>query len=755
MRKRSSAGPPAGPGGSRLKLRALALLALPLLGSLWLRLPYAPLQAARRSLAGVQLTDRSGRLLYRVPGPGGAFASRLSRRELTPGAREMFVGLEDRRFFLHRGIDPLAVARAGLDNLRRGRVVSGASTITMQAARLLAPHRGGLPGKLHEALMALRLEATLSKEQILLLYLDLLPFGANAIGLGAAAEAYFDRRLGELSPAQLLLLATLPRAPAALDPFRHPEALRRQALSLASRAGVTPAEVEQALASIRRGRPVLRAPHFVFSVLNELPRLGASIPAAQELTRVVTTLDLEAYQALCQELEGGLAHTPALRNAAGLALDNASGEVLAWAGAPGFLERSAASSIDALRVRSPSGSTLKPFLYALALERGYTCASLLPDLSLSFGTEEGYRPENFDRRSRGLVRLRTALAGSLNVPAVYLLSRLGLRDFLSFLATLGLELGPEEAAGLGLGAAVGNAPVSLLELARAFSVFPRGGTLPELRLVRELELASGRRIPVPAASARRVLSAESAWLVWAMLSDPSARATGFGTRSRLSTSFPAMFKSGTAAGYHSLWCLGATAEHTVGVWAGNLDRRAAFGATGSSLPAAAVTATLAGLRRAAAETDGRRPSGLVAPATLRRERVCALTGLRACPACPATRLEHFRSGTVPTRVCPVHAGRLGLEGLAMELFLEGRPGPRVLFPRDGAVFYRDPAAGGQAQSLSAWIAARPGETLEVRLNGEARLLPPPYDLELPSRPGFYRLEVMGPGGREALSYTVR
>jgi penicillin-binding protein 1C len=255
---------------------------------------------------------------------------------------------------------------------------------------------------------------------------------------------------------------------------------------------------------------------------------------------------------------------------------------------------------------------------------------------------------------------------------------------------------------------------------------------------------------------RRVLSAESAWLVWAVLSDPSARVTGFGTRSRLSTAFPAMFKSGTAAGYHSLWCLGATAEHTVGVWAGNLDRRAAFGATGSSLPAAAVTATLAGLRREAERiNEGQSASGPTAPATLRRERICALTGLRVSPSCPATRLEYFRQGTVPTRACPVHAGRLGLGALALELFLEGKPGPRVLFPRDGAVFYRDPAAGERGQSLSAWIAARPGELLEVSLNGETRLLPPPYTLELPARPGSYRLEVTGPGGREALSYAVR
>jgi penicillin-binding protein 1C len=709
------------------------------------------------------VTDHAGRLLYRVPGPGGSYTARLSRQELTPAVREVFVRLEDRRFFHHRGIDPLAVARAGLENLRRGRAVSGASTITMQAARLLAPHGGGLGGKLLEALTALRLEATLSKEQILLLYLNLLPFGGNTTGLAAAAEAYFDRSLGELAPGQLLLLAILPRAPAALDPFRHPEALRRAALALAGRVGVSAGGVEQALASIRRGRAVLRAPHFAFHILNELPRLAASIPAGEMLVRVVTTLDLEVYRDLAARLEGALARTPALHSAAGLALDNATGEILAWACLPDFLQRSEASAIDAVLLRHPSGSTLKPFLYALALERGYTCASLLPDLPLSFGGREGYRPENFDRRSRGLIRLRSALAGSLNVPAVYLLSRLGMRDFLSFCATLGLDQGPE-AADLGLGVAVGNGTASLLELARAFSVFPRGGTVAELRLVRELTLSSGRRIALPLAGHRRVLSPESAWLVWDILSDPAARVTGFGTRSRLSTPFPAMFKSGTAGGYHSLWCLGATSEHTVGVWAGNLDRRAAFGATGSSLPAEVVTATLAGLRRKetgsgfpppAIPPPAMPPPAMPPPAALEEARICTLTGLLACPACPAARLENFRRGTVPARACPVHLGRLDLEALALELFLQGGPGPRVLFPRNGAVFYRDPSAGQQVQSLAAWIAAPRNEVLEVRLNGESRRLSHPFDLELPARPGIYRLEVMSAGGRDALTYAVR
>jgi len=759
MSLKPSAAAPAGLSGSprrRLRLRALALLLFPLLTAAALRLPYAPLEAHRASLAGVRLTDRHGRLLAALPGAQGAFLLRLGSGEIPPEVRRIFVLLEDRRFFRHCGLDPLALARAARDNLRRGGVVSGASTISMQAARLLAPHRGGWRGKLRESLAALRLEAVLDKQEILRLYLNLLPFGRNTVGVGAAAVTCFDRPLQELSPAQILLLATLPRSPSLLDPFRHPSALGDAAAALSPRVGIPAEEVRQALTTLRRGRPQRSAPHFTAYIANELPRLAALRAGGRQIVRVTTTLDLGLYRAAAGMLAAELAAAggqPALQDAAAIVLDNAGGEILAYAGAPGLKPAGPHADIDAARVRNPSGSALKPFLYALALERGWTCASLLPDLALSFGAAESYRPENFDRRSRGLVRLRSALAGSLNVPAVYLLSRLGLPDFLRTLSRLGLEPGP--AGSLGLGAAIGNAPVSLLELTRAFAALPRGGLLPPLSGVRFLVTAEGTEIPAPmegAGAGPRVFSRESAWLIGSVLSDPSARATGFGTRSRLNAAFPAMFKSGTASGYFSLWCLGATREHTVGVWAGSLDRRPAPGATGSSVPAAVARALLEALRERpgtgrASEEDPAPPPGLEAA------RICTLTGFLASPACPSGREELFRQGTVPRRTCPVHGAGQGLEDLALELFLEGGSGPRVLYPRDGATFYRD---GLEApQGIPAWIAARREETLEVRLNGETRELKHPFRLELPVRPGNYLLEVRGQAGRDAVRYEIR
>ncbi len=771
MSPKCSAGPPAGSSGlppRRLRLRALALLLFPLLSAAALRLPYAPLQAHLHSLAGVRLADRHGRLLGAIPGARGAFCLRLGRGEVPPEVERIFVRLEDRRFLRHRGVDPLALARAAHDNLRRGRVVSGASTISMQTARLLQPHAGGWGGKLRESLAALRLEAVLDKGEILRLYLNLLPFGRNIVGAGAAAAAYFDRPLEELSPAQVLLLATLPRAPSLLDPFGSPGALGGAALALAPRVGIAADDVRQALTTLRRGGPPRLAPHFLLYVGNELPRLAALRSGGRQVVQVTTTLDLEVYRRTAELLERELARAagagkPALRDAAAVVLDNAGGEILAYIGAPGAGAQPAGphADVDAARVRNPSGSTLKPFLYALALERGWTCASLLPDLALSFGGPESYRPENFDRRSRGLVRARTALAGSLNVPAVYLLSRLGLPEFLRTLGRLGLE--PGTAAGLGLGAAIGNAPVSLLELTRAFSVFPRGGLLPPLRTVRALVTADGLCLAAAAPVGPRVFSRESAWLIGSVLSDPSARATGFGTRSRLNAPFPAMFKSGTASGYFSLWCLGATPAATVGIWAGSLDRRQAPGVTGSSVPAAVARALLEELQGRPPQAPAAGgpeeapppapPSPAPPPPGLEVSEICTLTGYLASPACPSAREELFRQATRPQRVCPVHAGGQSLEALAMDLFLGGSEGPRVLYPRDGATFYRD---GLEAlQRIPAWIAVRGRQALEARLNGESRALPYPFRLDLPVRPGSYLLEVIGEHGRDAVRYVVR
>ena len=761
--------------------RLIPFIFLPLATALLLYLPDPALRRLRFGREGVVIADRFGATLYSIPGRNGEHQHRLSWAEVPQSLGETFVRLEDRRFYKHGGVDLLAVGRAASVNLRAGRIVSGASTIPMQLARLTHPHHGGLTGKLKEVLWALYLEARLSKRQILLLYLNNLPFGYNTLGVGAASRTYFSLPPKDLSAAQILLLAVIPKAPSLYDPFASPanlSALRQRAVSLAAFLSIPPEQVDRAMGTFRRGEAELRAPHFVRYVMQSLKAGEPGDLDDLEVARIFTTLDLELYDALSERIRQRLAAVERdrsadfsgtgsggtgaarLRNASALVLDNRSGEVLGWVGSQDFFDSENGGQIDGVLRKNSSGSTLKPFLYAAALERGYTASSLLPDLALTFGAREGYRPENFDRRSRGLVRLRTALASSLNVPAVYLLSRIGLERFLGLCRELGIEIPADTEARAGLGAAVGNLEVTLLELVRAFSVFPNGGLLPELRVIREAETAGGRRIPINGTraggfkpEAKRVFREQTAWLISDILADPAARATGFGTGSRFNTSFPAIFKSGTASEYTSLWCLGAAAGYSAGVWAGNFDGRPAFGATGSSLPAALVVEVLEDLSSKRGDPADIPASG--PPDGLTEVRICSQTGYRAAAGCPATRREYYVSGSQPGAICPVHGQGATLEELLNQTILEGQRRARILFPRNGMVFYREGSTAVDSQGIPGWVAADPADRITLRLNGRVLQPADPTRPLLPVQPGRYRLEVEGRFGKDEVTYTVR
>jgi penicillin-binding protein 1C len=766
--------------GRMKRFRRLILFLLPpLLTAVLLYLPDPSLEQMRRGWEGVVIADRFGRTLYSIPTRDGGYQHRLSRAQIPDAVGEVFVRLEDRRFYQHGGIDLPAAGRAVFLNLRERRIVSGASTIPMQLARLIHPHGGGALGKTEEILRALYLEARLSKRQILLLYLNNLPFGYNTLGVGAAARTYFSVPLQELASAQLLLLAVIPKAPGLYDPFASPEnreALRDRAEALAPLLSVRPEEVDRAMGSFRRGGAEFTAPHFVRYLVESTKEQPPEELKGLEIVRIISTLDCELYAAVSRSVRERLAAAdPAgddrnsaprsapgairLRNASALVMDNLSGEVLAWVGSQDFFDSENGGQIDGVLRKNSSGSTLKPFLYAAALERGYTAATLLPDLALTFGAEEGYRPENFDRRSRGLVRLRTALASSLNVPAVYLLSRIGLQEFLSVCSELGVQIPEDCEARVGLGAAVGNLEVTLLELVRAFGVFPNRGLLTDVRVIREVETAAGRRIPIGGQGggshleSKRVFREQTAWLISDMLADPAARAGGFGPDSRFNTAFSAVFKSGTASEYTSLWCLGAVPGYSVGVWAGNFDGRSAFGATGSSLPAAVVVEVLERLhsgqedRRDIPNPD--RPPGITAV------RVCSQTGFRASSACPATREEYFTAGSAPGRICPVHGQGGNMEELLLQVVLGEEGRARILFPRNGMIFYREGGAATDSQGIPGWIASYPEDRVTVRLNGRVLAPDNPSRPQLPVQPGRYRLEVEGRFGEDSVTYTVR
>jgi penicillin-binding protein 1C len=678
--------------------------------------PYPELDSYRNRSYGFTALDRNGNALRVFPSADGVKREWMPVGEIPSGALRIFIRAEDARFYLHPGIDPAAVVAASLRNLRAGRVVSGASTITMQLARLLKPRDHGLRGKLLEAFDALRLEARLSKKQILELWINGIPFGGNIEGLPAASRARFGRDARGLDDARTVLLAVIPRRPGLYDPARFTNAARSEnsavnaALALARRCrldldetALTEAAAEAEPGKLADEKTPFYAPHFT----DRIAAVSARAEGGIQTVRTTLDLDLQLYAEKRLASELALLENNRVGNGAVLAVDNSSGEVLVYIGSASWFDDARSGKIDGVRVKNQPGSCLKPFLYALALEKGFTPNDILPDIPTVFGSSEAYSPGNFNRRFNGPVRLRIALASSLNIPAVYLLERLGVRNFEDWLAGLGFDSIAASAGSYGLGLALGNAEVSLEELTRAFAVFPRGGRAMNFTFT----------IRGQETEARQIMTPYSAWIITDILSDQASRFTGFGRASTFSTEFPSMFKTGTANQFQHIWALGASPRYTVGVWMGNFSGETVIGRTGSSIPARIAVDLLKALEQTAGSTKGfPQVTGGV-----REVRICSLSGMAAGPYCAGTAREllpsdkketgglctwHRQPGTDPAYPPEYQAWlaerfRKGIPGSPgdRDLQIPGSGSSRIRLPVSGSVFYFDPSLPPEAQAI--------------------------------------------------------
>ncbi|MCA9546444.1 MAG: transglycosylase domain-containing protein, partial [Myxococcales bacterium] len=528
------------PWRRRLRRLALAAAGLALVAGLglWITVravPFPPSALAPTHTESRRLLDRHGRPLREALSDADGRGVWRPLAEISPWVAKAFVALEDRRFAQHPGVDLRGVARALRDNLRAGRVVAGGSTLTQQVVKLtLAPPRT-LGGKLSEALWALRLERALPKAGILEQYVNRVPFGHGAVGIEAAARLYLDTPADRLSLAQAALLAGIPRAPSVLNPLSAPErALARQRSVLAQMRAVgliTAAQEAEALAEpVRLVTPerAFRAPHFTTFALADGATRGS----------VRTTLDLDAQAAVedATHITLRALREKRVRQAAVVVLDNATGQVLAWVGSGDFFADAAGQVDMVLGLRQP-GSTLKPFVYGLGLEGGLSELSALPDFPLFFPTALGdYRPRNYDRRYHGWVTLRAALANSYNVPAVWMAQRVGVGALLGRLRALGFDSLDRPALHYGLGLALGNGEVRLIELANAYRTLANGGQHTPWRW----------RLDAPPGEPTRVMPTWAAHLLTDILADPIARAPAFGRYGPLELPFPAAAKTGTS-----------------------------------------------------------------------------------------------------------------------------------------------------------------------------------------------------------------
>jgi penicillin-binding protein 1C len=658
----------------------------------------------------------------------------VSLGEMAPALIDATIAAEDQRFRLHPGVDPVAAGRALLSMpLKR----SGASTITQQLARRLYLSDDSKPllvRKAREAFIALQIEASLSKDQILELYLNEVYYGRGAYGIEAAARVYFGVSARNLDLAQAALLAGFPQRPALFsdEPLgASARARQRYVLEQMVRTGKislkeAAAAFEQPLAVLEHAAPGLGA-HFVQYVFSELTAVAPALVDRNDLV-IETTLDagLQAETERLVRLHLERLEEKGVGNAAVVVLNPATGAVLAMVGGRDFHADIEGAQINmATRPRQP-GSALKPFLYAVALERGFTAATPLLDMPTTLQTPAGpYTPLNFDRRYRGVVSLRVALASSLNIPAVRTLEDIGRDSFLDVLHRAGLStLSDAEAYGPAL--ALGSGEVRLLDLTAAYGAFMNEGLLVPPYVIERIRDSLGAVLYERGrAVVSRVTSPEAAFLIADILSDPVARIPGFGMVTPFELPHPTAVKTGTTTEYRDNWAIGVTPARAVGVWVGNTDNQPMRGISGVD-GAGPIWRAVMELASQGLPREWPAP-----PAGVRRATVCA-TPAPPGGACAAPLTEWFFAGTEPAAL-----------GDAIGISVPGPEPQIILHPSRGSVFVLSPELGEEGLLLRAWLPPAATE-VEFVLDGESLGPVPASQASLAWTPvvGKHRLEVI-------------
>ncbi len=668
-----------------------------LLGAAWWAASLYPMSSVQALEYSTVVLDRQGRLLRPYAIAEGRWRLRAMPNDVDPRYLKLLFAYEDKRFYAHSGVDPLALARAAWQWAINGRIISGGSTLTMQVARLLEPrNERTLLVKLKEIARAIELEYALSKQDILALYLSLAPFGGNLEGVRAASLAYFGKEPARLTPGEAALLVALPQSPEARRPDRSAEAARRardRVLDRIAAAGLLPAdEAAQAKAEPvpagRRAMPMW-APHAADQAVAAAPQRKThhlTIDAA--LQRNLQDLARERARALGPNISTAI-----------VAVDQENGEILARVASADYFDQRRAGQVDMTRALRSPGSALKPFIYGLAFEDGLVHPeTLIDDRPTRYGA---YAPENFDQSFQGTVTVRRALQLSLNVPAVAVLDKVGASRLSARLGQAGapLVLPQGEAPGLAMG--LGGLGITLSDLTMLYAGLARLGTTTPL--IEDADMAA-------AAAPRRLIDPVAAWYVGnVLLGTPPPENAPHG---RIA------YKTGTSYGYRDAWAVGFDGKLTIGVWVGRPD--------GAPVPGLIGRAAAAPILFDAFARTGLTPARLPrAP----KGAIIATTGKLPPP------LQHFRPG--------------GFAGA------EAAQTPRILFPPDGARIELTRANGEAPDPVPLKIAGGAGpltvlvDGVPLAANTAKRVL-----FFAPHGPGFLRLTVTDSRGA-ADSVTVR
>jgi penicillin-binding protein 1C len=591
-------------------------------------LPITEKDLQRESFHSVKFFDRDGRLLQEVLSENSSRSIHTALNQVSRYFLKAIIASEDKDFYYHNGIDYKAIIRAAWQNFKERKIVSGASTITLQLARMMRPGERTLLKKIKEAYFAYRLEAGLSKEKILESYINRTPMGGNLYGIEGASKAYFGISSSDLTLAQASFLASIPNSPTRLNPYNNLEEIKSRQKYILEKMEeqnlIAKERIDRILKediSLRPQTASFLAPHFVFTLTKTLP---------EDVQNVKVTIDRD-LQKIVQEQTNRV--VKALKpfnvtNAAVILLDNVTGEVLAYTGSADFFSSENEGENDGVRALRQPGSTLKPFLYILAFEDGLTPRTIVSDIPTYYKMPTGiYSPKNYSEDFYGPVRLREALANSLNVPAVNVLTETGIDRFLSRLKEYEFNSLDKNEDYYGVGLVLGGGEVSLFELARAYMCIARSGSFIPIKEIIEIDgkekksLEKEKTISTPALN----------YLITDILSDRFARTSEFGFFSVLNFPFPCAAKTGTSFRFCDNWTIGFTKDYTLAVWVGNFDHTPMQKVSGVS-GAGPLFANIMHLLYSKKDYPEKEPL----PEELTLVPICPLSGKKPNHSCPST-----------------------------------------------------------------------------------------------------------------------
>jgi penicillin-binding protein 1C len=712
-------------------------------------LPYfAPIRAAdiAQNRLALEFSDRNGLPLGTILTRDQEHTAVVPLNQVSPQFINAIIAAEDSSFYHHGALDIKAIIRAINQAIHAKRILSGASTITMQLARMLEQSPRNLSGKLQEIWLAWRLAAGMNKNEILAAYINRLPMGGNIYGVEAASRTYFSIPASDLNLAQASLLAAIPNNPTYFDPLQHWERLKQRQKYVLKRM-VQDGYITQQIADKTqtekvvfqsRQRGIIAAPHFLFWLATQL-----SNNQQQETSPIFTTIDRPLQQfveAQAQQVISTLAANN-VHDAAALVIDNHTGEVLAYVGSPDYFNEAKLGRNDGVQALRQPGSTLKPFIYELALEKKLIRPNtILADVPAHYAIPGAklYSPTDYTQSFLGPVRVRIALANSLNVPAVRVLEKIGVPNFLARLRELGFTHLNQTPEYYGLGLTLGSGEVTLWELTQAYVTMARQGQATPL-------LTTISNSPLPTSNSPN----QTTWqLITDILSDRHARATAFGVDSVLNLPFPASVKTGTSSNFRDTWTVGFTTDYTVATWVGNFNGEPMRQVSGVMGAAPLWNRIMLHLHEHQEPADFAVPQGLI------KLPICAISGLRPTPDCNSVVQEYFYP---EDKIAYETQENFDLppeydEWLAKQQSNFFSSNFRIVSPNNGDLFLLYPGAEEQ-QKLEFKLAGNKSASVEWWINGE-KIEAQSTNLFWYLRPGKWTLEARSGETSDKVTFKV-